>query len=229
MKKKTAKKGTAEKNSPGVELSRRGVFLWLCLIFFVSAWMFVLGVLVGRDTAPVRFDIKALEKELMALKASVLEKERRWLSQEMDFEQKKTELEFYEDVTQEKSAARFALPPGDAPDDGTAADSEKDAPLQKKPKISLKKKSRAAVAPLPPPSSFYTVQVGSTKDPEAARRMAGTLRKLGHDAFTEKVQLPQKGTWYRVRVGRFDARSAADDARRRLAGQNYEGIVVYSD
>ena len=33
-------------------------------IVFISAWMFILGVFVGRGTAPVKFDIKKLSREL---------------------------------------------------------------------------------------------------------------------------------------------------------------------
>jgi len=52
-----------------------GVFGWLWTVFFVSAGMFVIGILVGRGTAPVRFDIAALQKELAALKAQALKAE----------------------------------------------------------------------------------------------------------------------------------------------------------
>ena len=70
----------AEQNPPSTKTMRRGTTLWLCIIFFVSAWMFVLGVLVGRGTAPVHFDIESLQKELAALKEAVQKKEQEWLS-----------------------------------------------------------------------------------------------------------------------------------------------------
>jgi hypothetical protein len=38
------------------------------LVLFVAAWMFVLGVLVGRGSAPVHFDIMELQKELETLR-----------------------------------------------------------------------------------------------------------------------------------------------------------------
>ena len=46
------------------------------LVFFVAAWMFVLGVLVGRGTAPVHFDTQALQEELAALRDAMMKKER---------------------------------------------------------------------------------------------------------------------------------------------------------
>ena len=78
--KKTKATKTSGKNKYLLQLTRKGVFLGICLIFFISAWMFVLGILVGRGTAPVHFDIEVLQKELIALKESIIkqaqEKER---------------------------------------------------------------------------------------------------------------------------------------------------------
>ena len=36
-------------------------------IFFIAAWMFGMGVMVGRETAPVRFDLDQLKKTLDSL------------------------------------------------------------------------------------------------------------------------------------------------------------------
>jgi len=76
MAKKTSKKKAPKKSSRYLlQMTRKGVFLGICLVFFISAWMFVLGVLVGRGTAPVQFDIEALQKELIALKESIIKQE----------------------------------------------------------------------------------------------------------------------------------------------------------
>ncbi|MGB9437954.1 MAG: hypothetical protein WCB15_08435, partial [Desulfobacterales bacterium] len=49
---------------PFLVLSRRAMAGWACFIFCVCAWMFVIGVLVGRGTAPVSFDIAGIQKKL---------------------------------------------------------------------------------------------------------------------------------------------------------------------
>jgi hypothetical protein len=51
------------------------LIIWIGLTLFVCAWMFVLGILVGRETVPVRFDIQKLQNELAALKETVIKKE----------------------------------------------------------------------------------------------------------------------------------------------------------
>jgi cell division septation protein DedD len=65
MKKKNKRK-EPEFKKPFIVLSRRKIAGWAFIIFFLCAWMFILGILVGRGTAPVKFDIAALEKKIEA-------------------------------------------------------------------------------------------------------------------------------------------------------------------
>ncbi|MFH0999026.1 MAG: SPOR domain-containing protein [Pseudomonadota bacterium] len=44
--------------------------LWIGLVLLVSGWMFFLGVLVGRGTAPAVFDYQRIETEITALAKS---------------------------------------------------------------------------------------------------------------------------------------------------------------
>jgi hypothetical protein len=68
------------------------------LLFCVAAWMFILGMLVGRGTAPVEFDTQALQKELAALRDSMVKKERETIERTMRGEDEKASLDFYEDL-----------------------------------------------------------------------------------------------------------------------------------
>ena len=68
MRKKNKRK-EPEFKKPFIVLSRRKIAGWVLLIFFLCAWMFILGILVGRGTAPLKFDIAELEKKLDASKA----------------------------------------------------------------------------------------------------------------------------------------------------------------
>ncbi|AEH44686.1 Sporulation domain-containing protein [Thermodesulfatator indicus DSM 15286] len=53
------------------------------------------------------------------------------------------------------------------------------------------------------PKSFYAVQVASLRSQADAEKYASYLRDRGYEVTIKKVTLPQKGTWYRVYVGRF--------------------------
>jgi hypothetical protein len=78
--------------------SATGRSLGLKILGFLalSAWMFGLGVWVGRGTAPLRFDIAKLETELAELKGRLMaeEQQRTALTQEAAGDW--SNLDFYE-------------------------------------------------------------------------------------------------------------------------------------
>ena len=55
----------------------------------------------------------------------------------------------------------------------------------------------------------YTVNIASFKDKGNADQLMKELGEKGYEAFVEKANIPQKGTWYRVAVGRFSSRGKA--------------------
>ena len=69
---KSKAKSSSKKNKAP---EKRKTAFWLTITVVASVWMFVLGILVGRGTAPVQFDVKAMEQELADLKAALAEKE----------------------------------------------------------------------------------------------------------------------------------------------------------
>ena len=92
---KTTKK-PSRKSKYMLQMTSKGVFLGLCLIVLISGWMFVLGILVGRGTAPVHFDIEVLQKELKALKESIIRQQEERERVEIPTVKEKKELDFYE-------------------------------------------------------------------------------------------------------------------------------------
>ncbi|MBR9981817.1 MAG: hypothetical protein KFF50_12390, partial [Desulfatitalea sp.] len=79
-----------------VQVTRKGVFVWIGLLFFVMGWMFILGILVGRGMAPVSLDTHALEEELEALKAAIVEQEEEQLTAHGGADKGAADLGFYE-------------------------------------------------------------------------------------------------------------------------------------
>jgi cell division protein FtsN len=58
---------------------------------------------------------------------------------------------------------------------------------------------------------YYSVQVGSFQDLEAARRLLNTLKRKGFSpSIITPVHFPDGATWYRVRVGNSLLRSDAE-------------------
>ncbi|MCH8209603.1 MAG: SPOR domain-containing protein, partial [Nitrospinae bacterium] len=55
----------------------------------------------------------------------------------------------------------------------------------------------------------FTVQVSSFQERDRARDMRGRLSKKGYPAFYLKVDIPEKGVWYRVYLGTYSTRQEA--------------------
>jgi cell division septation protein DedD len=67
----------------------------------------------------------------------------------------------------------------------------------------------------------WTVQLSAYQDKGEADRFAAGLRDKGYAPYIVEASIPGKGTWFRVRMGRFGSKDAAsrymDDFRRETA------------
>ena len=95
-----------------------------------------------------------------------------------------------------------------------AGDSSKDARADTKPADSSSKTATG-----------FVVQLAAFSDDKGANALASKLKRNGYPAFTEPIQT-SRGTLYRVRVGSYGSREAAADARNKLKGDGYAGIVA---
>lgn len=88
--------------------------------------------------------------------------------------------------------------------------SDKAAAVAPKPAASPKK-SLASPGELPAPSEtgLYSVHVGSFKMETNAFALRDKLHKKGYPVICALVSLPEKGDWYRVRVGYYASRNEA--------------------
>jgi len=68
------------------------------------------------------------------------------------------------------------------------------------------------------PFGFYTIQMSSWRTREKAESEVERYQSMGLEAYIQQADLGEKGTWYRVRVGRYPALSEAQQAARSLAG-----------
>ena len=201
---------------------------WLFLLIFVSGCMFILGILVGRGTAPVQFDIEDLQSQLAALRKEVLEKERRQAKVHQLPNDTKAELVFYEELkgTGSQSGSDDALPKKEAP---PITVSKKTVRTKPAPRPAPVKKPQSAPGPAPEPTGVggpLTVQVESLRKRSDAEASVARLRKKGYSAYLTEAAIPGKGTFYRVRVGGFQTKSDAAQILNRLKKDRYNGIVI---
>lgn len=71
----------------------------------------------------------------------------------------------------------------------------------------------------------YTIQIAALKDRPTAEVLADRLKSKGYPVFILPHVVPGQGTWYRVRVGHFTKREAAQEMAQQLSRQ--ERLTTY--
>ena len=255
MRRKNKRKNT-EFKKPFIVLTRRKIAGWAFLIFFLCAWMFVLGVLVGRGTAPVKFDIAAIEKKIEASKKDDLGKQQKMPGQKDSATLKdKTKLEFYEALKEnsedtkvpdlqepkvikpkiEKPAEKAASPkpqattsqkPASAKAASQKAGSQKAKPVKASQKDAPTKEKVAAVEKTRTAGPKYTIQAASVKNAKDADQLIQKLKKSGYPAYRTIGKVPGKGIWFRVRIGEYNSKTEARRTLDKLKKQGLKPILV---
>ena len=223
-------KKPSSKKKAFIELTRKGFFLWLFLIFVVSAWMFTLGVLVGRGTAPVDFDIEKLQKELLALKQAVVRKELQKVTSDSGAGLKKTDMGFYEELKESDSKEPPMVaktPPGNTQARKPKAAKDQPRASNKTVKQTVKPATgKFSTVQEKVAKGAFSIQVASIKDEASADRLVVKLRMKGYPAYQIRAEIPDKGIWYRVRVGPYAKREAAEPVLGRLKNEKLSGFII---
>ena len=219
-------KNKKDKKKPSLQFVPKEPSVWIFLIVFVSAWMFVLGVLVGRDTVPVKFDIEKLQKELVALKEAVIKKEQKRFKIDSDGVRNKTDFGFYEALKETKKDKNNGA--GISKKQETKHLSKNETVKVKKRVISGKSKiiNKDKQKNLTETDKKLTIQVASLKDSKDADEMVAKLKKKGYPAYRTSSNIPEKGIWHRVRIGYFKDKAEAGSTLDKLKKEKYGPILV---
>ena len=163
MRKKNKKVSLAKK--PFLVLSRRAIVGWVVIFFFVCGWMFAIGVLVGRGTAPIKFDISELQRKLEIAGAANKQKEQGHPREEAGSIKDKTDLDFYEALKNDRGDAKISKP-APAPDIKKKEEPPPNAKPSKPKKESLKRKTisqKKDKAEIEPPTEEPKRRIGFHK------------------------------------------------------------------
>ena len=209
--------------------------------------MFVLGVLVGRDTAPVKFDIKKLKQKITDTRGQAQTAQPEKTAREEVAVKDKTKLGFYERLPEDQQDIKvpeIKKQPADqqkaatasgikAPDTATPTPAskteKKKAPASKVAATEKKKKAPAVAASKKPSGPVYTVQAAAVKKMEDADRLVTKLKKKGYPAYRAIGKIPEKGIWFRVRVGKYQSRTEAKKTQQKLKKLGLKPIIVKQD
>lgn len=221
-------KTSPKKKKSSTQWTRKELTLWICLTFFACAWMFVLGIFVGRGTVPVKFDMEKLENELAALKEAVIKKEFDRYKIDSNSAENKTKMEFYEALKNTGGEERLKA---DIPQNKPKPLPKETVSTAKKPAVSKNtvtapKAKTAAVRKSAEDNKNFTIQVAALKDSKIADNMVAKFKKRGYPAYRSMGKIPGKGIFYRIRIGSFKNRAEAGIIFNRLKKENIKAIIV---
>ena len=74
--------------------------------------------------------------------------------------------------------------------------------------------------------NIYFIQAGAFQNPADADNRKAQLALLGLEASVEPTTVPEKGTWYRVRLGPFSRVEEINRVRSQLAQNGIDGSLV---
>jgi cell division septation protein DedD len=225
-----------KKSSPTIQISRRGLMIWIGLVLFIAGWMFVLGILVGRGAAPVNIEVGKLEKELAELKAKMLTQQKARLAEKIASQgTDANQLGFYEELKSPKKKEPFrSLPQAKVaprPSPGAPAASKSPRPSEPRPVVKPKAPPKSLPKQISKPDKVvqkgrFTIQVAASQDVKKAEKLVRRLRQKGFRAYQMRSEVAGKGVWYRVRIGAFENRGQANKMLAKLKAKKYDGMVV---
>ncbi len=76
------------------------------------------------------------------------------------------------------------------------------------------------------PKDTYFIQAGSFPNPADADNLKAKLALIGLQASVEPANLPDRGTWYRVRLGPYSRLDEIDRVRQTLAQNGVDATMV---
>ena len=103
-------------SQPREDRNQQRSTLWIGFILLISGWMFFLGVLVGRGTAPALFDYQRIETEIASLAKSFTESRKAQNDTTTDILTTQAELEYPEELKKKtEDPARMTMPATEKP------------------------------------------------------------------------------------------------------------------
>jgi septal ring-binding cell division protein DamX len=199
-----------------IEMGSWSLLLWGCCALFFMAWIFVLGVLVGRGFLPgadsAFSDLKTQVAKLQEMTGRSKRGEQTLQTKEPIDET----LAFYEKLESKEDEAKKREPDRPAPKEGTAQQTLNqtagDPPKKNQQGREEVPKLDRGVPPVASSTGKgnYTLQLASLEEKTKAEAMVRDLLSKGHDAYFSEARVKGK-TFYRVRCGRFVNRDEAEE------------------
>ena len=221
-----------------IEFTPLSIFLWGGCFFFVLAWIFVLGILVGRGFLPGAVTALSDLKNQIGVLQQKVSRERPHDLERPKKPDSDPKLAFYDKLASKKEDTLKETLPQPSAKKSTRKKTNS-TNTQSSQQISPKRESSGAenvtdqnrvgiskVSRLEKkesgkssaPEAKYTVQLASLDEKNKAEKFIDDLAQRGYPAYFYEAKVKGK-TYYRVRCGKFPTRKAAEDYARKLANQ----------
>ena len=211
------------------------------LYIFVAAWMFFLGIIVGRGNSPVKFDTQEFQKRLEIIAHDFGAQKKIPDKIDLKFYDVLDKPELEEDASHNKSKAKGKiveiLPKKEVVTGSILMKTSKKKETFKKGEIKVQKKNRPEVKksfekrdkkksiPQKVPQGNYTVQIAAYKDFKDAVTQMAILEKKGISSY--RVKGSKNGvTWYRVRSGSFADFDEATEFKKKLDKIKIDSMII---
>jgi cell division septation protein DedD len=215
------------------------------LYIFIAAWMFFLGIIVGRGNSPVKFDTQKFQKRLEIIAHDFGAQKKIPDKIDLKFYDVLDRPELEEDSSNSKSKAKGKiveiLPKKEVVTGSILMKTSKKKETFKKGEIKVIEKNRPEVKKsfekrdkkkiIPQqkiPQGNYTVQIAAYKNFKDAVTQMAILEKKGIASY--RIKGSKNGvTWYRVRSGSFADFDKATEFKEKLGKIKINSMIIKKD
>jgi cell division septation protein DedD len=218
-----------------IELTSLSTFLWGIFLFFLFAWVFVLGISVGSGSLPkVVTNLSSYIRGVIGKPAATILRPSRSYDAETPKKSKPDpRLAFYEKLAIKKEEVKKKRQPGEEGDNQKTDSPPRKAKVSQTVLPDRKEGKRAGTSNTQPDqlseSKRYTVQLASLADGDKAKKMSKQLLNQGYPAYFYEVKVKGK-TYYRVRCGKFTSKEDARNYAEKLArNEGIKGFIARTE
>jgi cell division protein FtsN len=235
---------------PLIIITWSNVFGWFLSSFIFCGCIFVVGVLVGRDTVPIEFDIKKIANLPQSYIKELREKNPRFDPNQIpqidvfgELKDRTPKMVPEENITpseilvseskqvKEEPAPMNAPPTPDEKAHSEPTTLESDVVITSEPEEDVKQTEAETVGEkldelktIQPVSMSYVIQVASLNNLETANSIRDKLIEKGYPAFCLNADIKGK-VWHRVRIGPYYNQSLAKNDCSRLKESGLDALL----
>lgn len=191
-----------------IDLGPVSIILWGIFILFFMAWIFILGIFVGRGFVPGKItDISEIKGEITKLKNPIEAdvSPDTYSAPSDDSKETEPELAFYDRLTSKKDEAKYIRKTEANETKRTVPPASGLTEIQDSSSDNLRPSGDSAVKS---GSGRYTIQVASIAELANAEKTVKQLLEKGYDAYYYETIIKGK-KYYRIRCGKFSDRAEA--------------------